>query len=189
MRWTSGRSALYEWHADIGTQFPECDQIVRRLLVRHQKRSHFFARASVFWFRLFGGLEVVMGVILPLLFIYPQTQNNVGLLATVSVLVAVFAALSAFWGWRENWGTYRAQNILLAEALATWELTLIEIISSNAPDQKKQALSKTKEVVINLFAILNQEHETYFSAVQSPEDIVATINRRSAQRSARSEVP
>ncbi|MEU6116811.1 hypothetical protein ABZ840_20025 [Streptomyces sp. NPDC047117] len=150
----------------------------------HHKRSRFFARASVFWYRLFGGIEVILGVMLPLLFVYPQTQNEVGLQATVSVSIAVIAALGTFWGWRDRWGTYRAQDILIAETLGDWELTLIGLIgdSDRIPDAREQALAKTKEAVAALFAVLGQEHEANFAGVQSPSDIVVAMNRQDRYR-------
>ncbi|MEU8711460.1 hypothetical protein [Streptomyces sp. NPDC048663] len=127
-------------------------------------------------------MEVTLGVVLPLLFLYPQTQNDTALQGTVSVLISMSAALGAFWGWRDSWGIYRVQNLLLAEALTDWELSLLEIIHSDASDKKRRALDETKATVAGLFAILNHEHEASFSTVQSPNDITTEINARIRRR-------
>ncbi|WP_330339337.1 hypothetical protein [Streptomyces sp. NBC_00557] len=177
-----GHRGSFEWNPQIKQEFPDCDDIIRRLIVSHQKRSRFLSRASIFWFRLFGAVEVTLGVVLPLLFLYPQTQNNTALQATVSVLISMAAALSSFWGWRDSWGIFRVQNLLLAETLSDWELNLLEIINSNATEKKMDALNKTRETVAALFAILNQEHEASFATVQSPNDIVTAINSRTQQQ-------
>lgn len=182
LRRRNSGGAPYAWHPHIEQHFPECDHVVRRLLVRYHKRSRFFARASVFWYRLFGGAEVILGMSLPLLFVYPLTKSEEELQVTVSVLIAVIAALGAFWGWRDSWGTYRAQDLLIAETLGDWELTLIGLIDDEVPDARAQALAKTKEAVAALFAALGQEHEANFAGVQSPSDIVVAMNRQDQYR-------
>ncbi|MEE4545782.1 DUF4231 domain-containing protein [Streptomyces sp. V4-01] len=161
-------------------QFPECDRIVRRFLVTHHHRSRRLARGFGFWFRLFGCVEVVLGVTFPLLFLYPQTQNAVALQATFSVVIAVCTALGTFFGWRENWGTYRGQNVFLSRVLGEWELELITIIhGSQSPREKKRhALEITKATLASLFDALSQEHESYFAGVGSALEIRTSLGRR-----------
>lgn len=176
-KWRERRNAAFTWHADIATHFPECDQVMKRLLVANQKRSRFLGRTSAIWFRLFGGIEIILGVTLPLLFVYEQTSTNVGLLATVSVVIAVSAALKSFFGWQNSWGTYRSQSILLASILGDWELELIGLIYGDSANKQLDALEKTREAVAQIFSTLNQEHESFFSAIQSPEKVVEAIKR------------
>lgn len=168
---------LTGWHAEIGAEFPECDRIVRRFLVTHHHRSRRLARGFGFWFRLFGCVEVVLGVTFPLLFLYPQTQDNSALQATFSVVIAVCTALSTFFGWRENWGTYRGQNVFLSRVLGEWELELITIIhGSGSPGEKKSmALEVTKATLASLFDALNQEHESYFAGIGSALEIRTSL--------------
>jgi hypothetical protein len=168
----------YGWHEEIDARFPECSQIMRRLVILHQRRSGVLSRFSVTWFRLFGAVELVLGVTFPLLFLYPQTQNDTALLATISVLIAVAAGLSSFYGWRDNWGLYRAQHILLASVVADWELDLLQIITTDAPDAGPQALARTRQTITALFQALNQEHQAQFANVESPESIIERIADR-----------
>ncbi|WP_159395359.1 hypothetical protein [Streptomyces albireticuli] len=176
------RPPLPKWHESIKSHFPECDQIVYRLLSAEQRRARFYGNASVFWFRLIGGIEVILGVLLPLLFIYQETRDNTPLLATVSVSISASAALMAFFGWRQTWGTYKAQSILLTSVIGKWELTLIEIIHSDVADKNKQALTATREAVESLCSSLSQQHEFYFSSIQSPDSIINVINKRNENR-------
>ncbi|CAL9431249.1 DUF4231 domain-containing protein [Streptomyces sp. NPDC058947] len=187
-RWRARRNAPFAWHSDIATHFPECDQVMKRVLVTNQKRSRFLGRSSAIWFRLVGGIEIILGVTLPLLFVYDQTSTNTGLLATVSVVVAVSAALKSFFGWQNSWGTYRSQSILLASILGEWELELIGLIYGDSANKQLDALDKTREAVKQIFSTLNQEHEAFFSAIQSPEKVVEAI-RRSKQNPGQAALP
>ncbi|MCT9141901.1 SLATT domain-containing protein [Streptomyces violarus] len=152
-----------------------------KYLASYRKRARRFARGSIFWYRMFGAIEVILGVSLPLLFVFPG-GDNVGVLAPISVLIAVSAALRAFWGWRENWGTYKAQNILLTEILAEWELALLGIIAKGGDNvtsvaNKQEALERTRATANAIFGILRQEHDAHFSAIQSPDQIAAAVAR------------
>ncbi|GGW45070.1 hypothetical protein [Streptomyces galilaeus] len=146
--------------------------------MKHRKRSRTFARASGTWYRLFGTIEVCLGVVLPLLFIYPQTVSKVWLLATVSVAISVSAALKAFWGWQEQWAIFQAQSITLAQVISEWEISMLNLALDSPATKKQEALSITGHAANKLFGILNQEHETRFHQVQPPEMVIAAINKQ-----------
>ncbi|MEU1852103.1 SLATT domain-containing protein [Streptomyces sp. NPDC019990] len=187
MSWRARRSGQQgnrgsgEWDNRINGAFPECEAVVAKYLAEYRKRARRFARGSIFWYRMFGAIEVILGVSLPLLFIFPGGDNN-RVLAPMSVLIAVSAALRAFWGWRENWGTYKAQNILLTEILTQWELALLGIIAKSGDNatsvaNKQEALERTRETANAIFGILRREHDAHFSVVQSPDQIAAAVSR------------
>ncbi|MFI7470653.1 hypothetical protein [Nonomuraea sp. NPDC049646] len=172
------------WDEEIDKNFPECGQIIARLLVHHQKRSRWLAKYSTVWFRLFGGIEIVLGVTLPLLFIYPQTQDNTPLLASVSVIVAVSSALSAFFAWSPNRGVYTGQEVAVSSILSEWELSMMELLLvASEPDVKKRALDVTREAVRELFEALTQEHQSIFTAAKTPDEIIAEVKRNKLRSS------
>ncbi|MGH4029147.1 hypothetical protein ACQB60_09465 [Actinomycetota bacterium Odt1-20B] len=123
-------------------------------------------------------MEVVLGVTFPLLFVYQLTSGNEPLQATLSVLIAVSAALGQFFGWRQGSGEYRAQNILLGAVIGEWEIELIGLIVRNPADKKEQALAKTGEALRKLFEALDREHHAFFGASQTPSEILDEVNRR-----------
>ncbi|MEU6725861.1 hypothetical protein ABZ917_19335 [Nonomuraea wenchangensis] len=133
---------------------------------------------------MFGGIEIVLGVTLPLLFIYPQTQDNTPLLASVSVIVAVSSALSAFFAWSSNRGVYTGQEVAVGSILSEWELSMIELLLvSSEPDVKKRALDVTREAVRELFEALTQEHQSIFMAAKTPDEIIAEVKRKKLRSS------
>ncbi|MGA5762888.1 hypothetical protein [Nonomuraea bangladeshensis] len=116
---------------------------------------------------------------LPLLFVFPETETNTPLIASVSVVVAVSAALSTFFSWGNNRGTYRGQDIAIGLVVVEWELSMMELLP-NASDQesKRRALEVTREAVRDLFEALQQEHDSIFSVIQSPDEIIDEIKRK-----------
>lgn len=179
------REPVYIWHQTVSDEFQECSEIVHRLLTAHHNRSNFLARTSGLWFRFFGTIEVCLSVVLPLLFIYQETQTKTWLLATISVAISLSTGLKLFWGWHETWWTYRAQKVAIRREISAWELGLLELHFSNAADKASKALEVTKESVSRLFDILNTEHEELLRQVNPPERVIESVNQSRQARDTR----
>ncbi|MFJ3870909.1 hypothetical protein ACIPQJ_10800 [Streptomyces sp. NPDC090082] len=180
------REPVYIWHQTVSDEFKECSDVVHRLLTTHYGRSHFLARTSGIWFRLFGTVEVCLSVVLPLLFIYQETQTKTWLLATVSVAISLSTSLKLFWGWHEGWWTYRAQKVAIRREISEWELSLLDLHFSAAPDRESKALEVTRESVSRLFDILNTEHEELLRQINPPERVIDAVNQSRQARDTRS---
>ncbi|MFH9724461.1 hypothetical protein ACH4M4_16055 [Streptomyces sp. NPDC017254] len=181
-----GREPVYIWHQTVTDEFKECSEVVHRLLTTHHSRSNFLARASGIWFRVFGTVEICLSVVLPLLFIYQETQTKTWLLATVSVTISLSTALKLFWGWHEGWWTYRAQRVAIRREISEWELSLLELHFSAEPEKDARALEVTKESVSRLFDILNTEHEELLRQINPPERVIESVNQSRQARQTRS---
>lgn len=173
------------WHRTVSSEFKECSEIVHQLLTSHHKRSGILSRASGIWFRIFGTIEICLSVVLPLLFIYQETQNKTWLLATVSVTISLSTGLKLFWGWHDGWWTYRTQRVAIRREISAWELNLLQLHFADAPDKKSKALEATRESVFRLFDILNTEHEELLRQIQPPDRVIETVNQSRQARETR----
>lgn len=165
----------FSWPATIDEKFPECADLMRKKLVLHRRRYRRLSIFYVFWYRTFGVVEVVLGVGLTTLFVFPETQENTPLLASVSVLIAICAALRSFYGWESSWQLYRSQEVALAELVTRWEIALIRIASQPdiGTDEKLRALECTESTLLEAMDVLSHEQITFFNAVLPPEKVVA----------------
>lgn len=156
----------------ITERFPACVELLRRAVSTEVQRCYLQARKCKQLFRLTGVLEIVIGVSLPVLYILPDPPRWwFYLLAGISLLVAIMAALRTFFGWDTNWQLFQTQYRHLRRVLRAWELDMLAILGSDEIEVAKDstALKVTTSTVHSIEEALEYEQESFFNAVKIPD--------------------
>lgn len=115
----------------------------------------------------FGGMVVVMGSLaLPVIASSHLTRQGL-LLTIVSLSVAVFSSLNAFFHWDGSWRSRTRTAYSLQGMLARWEF---RIKSAEFADRPTTAALEATETLFNeAFALVGSETDEFFSVVKWPE--------------------
>ncbi|WP_055573934.1 DUF4231 domain-containing protein [Streptomyces prasinopilosus] len=150
--------------------FHDCCTLVEKTILRPQQRYRRLANMYIFWFRLIGGLEIILSVTLPIFLIVlnPQEPDTQIILTVISVSVALLAALRSFFGWQENWQAHRAQENILSGILADWEIEMMKISGSGSNNARSKALQQTQESIAAATQALDTSQEMLASRMRAP---------------------
>jgi hypothetical protein len=120
------------------------------------------------WFRLTGALTILFSVSLPAL----AATNFSGRNAVISVLaigVAGLSGLRAFYQWDQSWQLYRSQELVLVTLLTRWQMAMIRIVKSAAPDADDQAHALTLDILNEAQESGRTELGDFFSGIAWPQ--------------------
>jgi hypothetical protein len=152
----------------IAARYPEYAQLVGQHLEAHRDRCRVLAHRHRRWFRLTGVLTIVFSVSLPALTATDFSIRN----AAISVLaigVAGLSGLRAFYQWDQSWQLYRSQEFAL-DALATrWQLAMLLIVRSAAPDADEQAHALTLDILNEAYEAGRTELSDFFAGIAWPQ--------------------
>lgn len=180
-----GPSAESDQRSDrLAGAFPDCARIIHRELVAGRRRSRSKSRTNAFWFRLVGASEIIGAASLPVLFtlLDLSIKSNQVVLTALSVLVAATAALSGFFGWQAGWQSYSTQELDLAELLANWEISLLQLESMpDAEERQRLALAETRATVNRAAAIMREGSEQLHQGTRLAKAIIEDFERRTRQ--------
>lgn len=152
----------------VAARYPEYAQLVGQHLEAHRDRCRDLAHRHRQWFRLTGVLTILFSVSLPALTATDFSVRN----AAISVLaigVAGLSGLRAFYQWDQSWQLYRSQELTLAALLTRWQLGMMLIVRSAAPDANDQAHTLTLDVLNEAYESGRTELSDFFSGIAWPQ--------------------
>jgi Protein of unknown function (DUF4231) len=114
-----------------------------------------------------GGLVVVIGSLTLPAIANSRIEFRDLLLTVVSLAVAAFSSLNAFFRWDGAWRSRTRTAYDLQGKLARWEFGLKS--AEFADDPRKAALEATEILFKEAFALVGSETDEFFSNVRWPE--------------------
>jgi hypothetical protein len=136
----------------IAARYPVYAQLMARNVEVHRDRCQVLAGRHRRWFRLTGVLVIAFSVSLPVLTSLTFSGRN-GVISVVALGVAGLSALRAFFQWDDSWRLYRSQDLTLTALLTRWQMGMLRIIGTTAPNASDEAYALTMD-------ILHQAHES-----------------------------
>ena len=115
----------------------------------------------------FGGMIVVIGSLSLPAIASSSMPLREPLLTAVSLAVAAFSSLNAFFRWDGAWRSRTRAAYDLQGMLARWEFRLKT--AEFADDPRKAALEATEILFNEAFALVGSETDEFFSSVRWPE--------------------
>ena len=152
----------------IAARYPEYAQLIRQHLEANRDRCRVLARRHRRWFRLTGVLTIVFSVSLPALTATDFSGRNAAI-SVIAIAVAGLSGLRAFYQWDQSWQLYRSQELALEALLTRWQLDMLRIVRSAAPDADDQAHALTMDVLNEAYESGRSELSDFFSAIAWPQ--------------------
>jgi hypothetical protein len=157
-----------KWGDAISARYPEYEQLINQRLEVNLDRCHILARRHRGWFRLTGVLTVLFSVSLPALTAVNFSGRNV-VISVLAVAVAALSGLRAFYQWDQSWQLYRSQELALVALLTRWQMAMMRIVKSAAPDADDQAYTLTLDILNEAYESGRAELSDFFSGMAWPQ--------------------
>lgn len=160
--------SFVDWENVITDRFPGQAALVDRVLVRHRDRCSSLARRYRAWFRITGVLTIVLSVSLPVLTGLTFPGRNVAL-SCLALGVAALSSLRAFYQWDQGWRLYRSQEFVLTSLHTRWQLGMLRIVETSAPDAEAAVHQLTDEILREAHGTGLGEIDQFFTGIGWPQ--------------------
>lgn len=129
-------------------------------------RKH--ANSKRLWFRLWGGLTLIVSVSLPFVLSYFPEDSKTLVATGGAWIIALAGGLNGFFQFNKSWQSYIETQYRLEHLLMNWELGRASLSGSSDADALKKLQESAKTFVESARAAITDETKSYFEEVKFP---------------------
>jgi hypothetical protein len=152
----------------IAARYPGYAELLTRNLGSYRDQCRILAGRHRRWFRYTGVLVIAFSVTLPVLTSVTFSGRNEAL-SVLALGVAGLSALRAFFQWDQSWRLYRSQDLTLSALLTRWQMGMMRVIRTAAPNADDQAHDLTMDILYEAFESGRAELSEFFSSIAWPQ--------------------